>query len=313
MQKLKKAVTTLKNVISDIKAEVVITDLLEQGIDNSEIIVLLNGAFDRNYKKDITDYKLNTLNKSVVLNLSRNSLYDVLPEGLFHPVTRYGSLDAKDRKKEFEVQLKEEANARKFFQPVDNELLWHKVKLETEARKLIHDPWDSLDKLFVFDKVIPAVYQSRFKRYLPFTNEIKGNSELTAFVLADILQDKVIITTGYEQELHSNDSFQICKLGDYQPAENFICGLGFYDEINVWEFTIELTDDYGIEKYVDPDLGYMNALITKFCDYFVPVELDTRIRIVCSTARAFCLDDSTGKNKMSQSTPGVYLGFNAMI
>lgn len=313
MQKLKKAEKSIDNVTSDIKAEVVVADMLEQGIGYNDVIVHHNSAFDRNYKKDVTEIKLNTANKTISLFVNRNGLYDALPEGLFHPVTRYGSLDAQDRKKEFKVQQEEVAKARKFFLPLDNEFLLTKVKLEAEMRKLFHDPWASLDKVFNLNRRIPADYQRRFKKFLPYSTNIKGNIELTAFCLSEIIQDKVTIRTSFNNEKHQDDSLSLVALGNCQTGENFVCGPGFYDEVKVWEFIIELEDDIGIEKYVDRESGFMDTLFRKYCDYFVPFEIETKYRVECDAARELLLEDDESQIKTAHTATSVFLGYNTTI
>ncbi|OQX72293.1 MAG: hypothetical protein B6D61_14220 [Bacteroidetes bacterium 4484_249] len=138
MRNAKNIAKSIKAKPSDIKAEVIIADLVERGFDFSKIIVKHDGLFKRNYSKDISDVYLDMVKDILVFNVSRDSLYDILPEGLFHHV--FGNLEADNRNQEFEKLKQEEDNARKFFLPFDNEFFYQNIKLETELRKFFRNP-----------------------------------------------------------------------------------------------------------------------------------------------------------------------------
>jgi len=89
MKKTLEHIVTLINALKyDIRAEVIVNNLLEnKEIHNEQFVVQREGQFARAYRFDvlsseITDYDDAT--QFLKLNLSRDSIYDMLPEGITH-------------------------------------------------------------------------------------------------------------------------------------------------------------------------------------------------------------------------------------
>ena len=88
-----------KNIPEDINAELLLSYYPE-----GKCKVEFKGFHKRNTYKDIMDAK-EERNGNILLRLGRNSLYNALPEYLFHPVDRFGSLANKDGKERFESEV----------------------------------------------------------------------------------------------------------------------------------------------------------------------------------------------------------------
>ena len=73
---------------TDFKAEVVASGLKEQGYDAERTLILRRGDIRRGYSKDIHDihseYSHYDLTDYLYLYVNRRSLYDMLPESIFH-------------------------------------------------------------------------------------------------------------------------------------------------------------------------------------------------------------------------------------
>lgn len=73
---------------TDFKAEVVASGLKEQGYDAERTLILRRGDIRRCYSKDIHDihseYSHYDLTDYLYLYVNRRSLYDMLPESIFH-------------------------------------------------------------------------------------------------------------------------------------------------------------------------------------------------------------------------------------
>ena len=316
MQRFKDIVNSVKLEYTDVKAEVIIADLIEKGIDISDIEIILSSAFERNYKKDLSDVYVDMVKRVISLHITRNSLYDNLPEGLFHPVTRYSNLDPDDRKKEFKKQKQEEGKSRKFFRPYDKEFLAQKAQLEIETRKLIQDLLAESEKWFINETNIPRQYFRRLVKYLPFTNKVKGNLGLTAQCLSEILETKISANSYYKtQNPTLSAQFDENIMGSSYLGENLICGNSLSEDVLVWEFAVLLNDEKMLEQYVDIDKGLMKNLINRFYAYFVPLEIIVETRIICSTHSTFYLqvDTEYAEPEIDHSIKNIYLGYNAML
>ena len=88
LEKFKKLKEVITNFNADIKAEVVVGELHDNHFSQNEILTHHVGSFLRPVRKDIQEvsYPENVLPdeaEEIVLELSRDGLYDALPEGLF--------------------------------------------------------------------------------------------------------------------------------------------------------------------------------------------------------------------------------------
>lgn len=309
MKSYKAIAESVRSGLPDIKAEVVIGDLLDKGIEIEKFLVEHKGLFERNYSMDVSGANIDMIRKLIVISIARNGLYDVLPEGLFHPFTRYNNLDSDDRKKEFQIQKEEETNARKFFMPVDNEIFVQRINLELEMLRLVRDPINILKKYFIHDKAIPDQFARKFMEFLPFTNEIKGDIKLTAFALSEILSEKVVHNNYYSNTRISQNSASINHSKENKlSGENFICGENFEESLLNWEFTIILKNDSNLSYYADMNKRIADKIIEKFCDFFIPVEIEVKIHILCEAGRQLKLTDEKGQTEQE-----LFLGYNTSI
>lgn len=311
MQRFKDIVKSISSTHTDVRAEVVIADLLEKNIGVDKINIIHEGSFVRNYKKDLIDVYVDFVKEVVTLHITRNSIYDNLPEGLFHPVSR--RMTSESRIAEFEKQRIEEQKARKFFQPFDREFMLQKVEIERQVRKLFQDPMSELEKWYSNEKKIPREFFRQLVKFLPFTNRIKGNALLTAECLSKVIGEKVSVqckykTLSFEQEQPVN----VGRLGSSNLGENVLCGNKLTEDIMCWDFTVELMEDCRLEIFVDTEKGFMKDLISKFYDYFVPFEIVITTKIICLKKNKFQLtrgEFPAGEEKHDKS----YLGYNTTI
>ena len=132
----------LNHLPLDIRVEIVAADLIEQGIDADRIIFRPVSLFKRRFSKDLASAKVveNNEEHELHIDVTRDSIYDTLPEGLFHqpkPKTAY------KKKSDMVVNVKtlrmEEENARKFFQPMENELYHLRAAVERVERRVFFD------------------------------------------------------------------------------------------------------------------------------------------------------------------------------
>jgi hypothetical protein len=316
MKAAKNIAASIKSDLSDIRAEVVIADIIDRGIDLEKIFVIPKGLFNRNYSKDILDVHVDMVRNVIAFHLTRDGLYDVLPKGLFHPVTRLSNKDAKERKKEFEKQKHEELSARKFFSPFDNEFFQKGVKMEVEMIKLMREPWAAFKRLFLIDPDIPENYSQRFFRFLPFVNEVKGDIKLTANCLSEIIGEKVSFSSYYlNKKITLNNSDNYSSSGKPSLGESFICGDNLLESITIWEFSVILESDSNLSDYVDLEYGFGRKLITKYYEYFVPVEVEIETKIICRHAKSLTLINPHNDETFSSKDRNleIYLGYNSSI
>ena len=117
----------LISVFHDIRAEVIVSEILESSeAELSDFTIHNSSNFKRPFRRDILDHKnsLSSINDYTLnLNLTRNGIYDSLPEGVFHDSSSAAFKGLSYQKKR-EKQKNEEKEARKFFQPIEDFLIF---------------------------------------------------------------------------------------------------------------------------------------------------------------------------------------------
>ncbi len=79
--------SVLDEVPLDLRAEVLVNDLIVRGISVNDLFVKPVGLFRRRFDKDIHSVEqvdLKDGQRAQILRLNREGLYDGLPENLFH-------------------------------------------------------------------------------------------------------------------------------------------------------------------------------------------------------------------------------------
>lgn len=179
-----------QNIPQDINAELLLS-LLPQG----SCKVVVDGLHKRNVYGDLIDLSENT-DQSLTLHMGRHSLYDSLPEYMFHPIDRFDGLPKLEEKErfeeEYEAQEKEKENARKLFSPIDLMLLHLRVEVRNRLREYMETDKIMMDILG--DEITEEQRQNRFIRqvipFLPSCKNIRGNKTLITFMLRKIFREE---------------------------------------------------------------------------------------------------------------------------
>lgn len=133
----------LKNDLNtDYKAIVKAAELIESGeYQSDQIAVLPVGDKKRAFSKEISGHQLyyseSKRTECLTLEINREGLYDMLPEGLFHqPPTGSASMSEEDMVEDVKLRRAEEKDARRFFMPFEAELNHMKILLELYENRL---------------------------------------------------------------------------------------------------------------------------------------------------------------------------------
>lgn len=229
----------------DIRAEVLARLLMEKrDLDIEQIGFRPQNFYQRWGRRDVLDVSEGYSNRSgrdlVWLDVSREGLFDTLPEGLFfHPDDGYGSETSKVK-----ALTQQEAAARKFLSPFEQVFYW--LQLENELRES------------GFENNIEAWWQQRLRtekseldneqrvilmQLMPHLPNIIGNWPLTAQWLQVILGESVRIEEIDPPQYNLPDDCQK-RLGEGILGQDFVIGRTFSDGIAALNIAIEdLTTD----------------------------------------------------------------------
>ena len=315
MRDLIEIASSVNHIINDIKAEAVAADIVENGLDPSEIVVIPDGSFTRNYSMDVSYAEvIKSANgqKSLGLHITRDGLYDSLPESVFHDQSHESLTSGHDMAKLSKKQKMEEKEARLFFLPFENEIFTHRVQIELEERKILYQFSENLfndvyPQFWNLDRSLPKKLVSRFVLILHLANKIVGRLDLTEKCLEVILDEhvKINVTTRkqWEKTLPATSVLNTPGLGSCTLGDDLICGAYVSDTDPVMEFVIGPLKNTAITDYLEN--GDCSRFLSCFYSYFVPMEMDAVTTVnVSNTQQQFILGDHTSN---------AILGFNAGI
>lgn len=273
----------------DISAEVIVAELIEQGMDPKQIEINPRGLFKRFYNKDIAgvdfDYdETNDILSRVTIGVNREGIYDSLPQFLFHQPAERKSFKSKEHmKSESSVLREEELHARMFFRPIEQAIYHHRVMLELEERETIRNFtsdeikafWDLPD--FLEEEVVLTLLF-----LLPTATRIVGNPEIVALCLQAIIGQKV------EVKVNNGSSFApkeikvegiVQGLGMNNLGVNTVVGSGSFMDL-IPSVSIDI-GNIPKEHIVDflPG-GKKQVLLEWVKEYFFPVEWDLETNIL---------------------------------
>lgn len=290
-----------RNIPYDINVEILLSYL-----PDGSYKTVLRGVHKRNSYKDIIEID-EKQDGTLWLGIGRNSLYNSLPEILFHPVDRFDNIPKLEEKgrfaDEYQKQEEEKENAYRFFAPIDLLLLM----LRMEVRGHISEYVDR-NKILIeilCDRLNEEQRNNRFIKealcFIPICKNIRGNKTLLTFMLRKILMEE-----GLKIDLHHD---AICY-SDESPK--YADGLnGNVGECYVGNVFDERTTIYDIHYWSDKEC---NEYFLKFIsdidvfrnfiqDYFISVE-----ERLCFT---ICRDDDP--LRLSDDKVYNYLNYNTNL
>lgn len=276
----------------DLKAEAVIADLLENGLDNEDIIVVPIGIFRRRYSRDIAstgNIDLKNGSRLLAINLNRDAVYDNLPEGFFHQNTDH-TVETKNVSKESKRLKEEEKAARNFFLPFEHEIFAQRVNLELEERKILNrfseNPADDFSiEFWKLDQTPDHGYLSSMVKFMHISHKIAGNTKLTEKCLGAILKENVIVSmvknyTPVKVDRKPGNNGLNSRLGTSFLGVDLICGNEFPDLGYTMRFEIGPLRNSGINDYLKK--GRIRKFLKCFFGYFVPAETEISVRVIVS-------------------------------
>jgi hypothetical protein len=279
-----------------LRAEVLLAELSGNGLAEEELQIHFEGSFRKIYRTDVSKitsnpYQEGTADGGVEIRVNRDSLYDDLPEGVFHqPVAATGNTNVNGMIADSRRLKQEEKMARRFFAPFDQQLLLFSTTIEQEERRrlqhmeagnLTNDPY----AFWGLPPAIPYDMAVRLSAVLPWSYAIKGNQPLIASVLESILEKSVSVQTirqPYQPAWQASRNMGHIRLGD-----DAVLGQAYEEETVVWAFTIHGISGTEMPAYVQG--GAVNGLLEYVNDLFLPIEVDARFEFETEkkTAAAF--------------------------
>lgn len=289
-----------KNIPDDINVEVLLSYLQEGSYK-----VMFNGMHKRNAYNDILE--MAEEGDTMMLTLGRGSLYNKLPELLFHPIDRFDNLPAQNEKErfreEYEAQIAEIKNARKFFAPIDLMLL--KLRMTVRERLDIYATSDKVLMDILGDELTKEQKQNRFCRqiqpFLPFCKYIRGNRTLLTMMLRKALKEEALdinIAEKPHETIDLNPRYDIC-LGE--KLESLYVGNTFNESVLTYD--IHYWSEEECNEHFLRFIDEMETLRQFIQDYFMSLEA-----ILC-----FNISHDSESTILSNDISYQYLNYNTNL
>jgi hypothetical protein len=312
MKDLGEIAELINNHSIDIRAEVIAANMLEWGLEAESLAVFHAGQFKRPYSPDVLSaevVRLNDHRKVLAMRLSRDGLYDDLPEGMFHEFSTSPLESGKDMATESRSLKKQEEASRQFFRPIEQELFYHRVLLEKEERRLLNKIssrryQDIFQDFWKITPDLPGELISEMILILPFAHRIAGDYALAAACLSALLNENV----KYRQ-FEINRTFEIKQkrtsvswneLGNCSLGGDLISGESFNEICPAVEFIIGPIVNSDIADYIGK--GKRVGFIRCFFSYFVPIGMEYSFSVEKPVRFHFTLSDGEEAPVMGYNT-----------
>ena len=289
-ENLEEIFNQLLRVYSNIKAEVLITEM-QSNLDlaDDDFLIANQSTFSRAYRRDIIDTNSTAHKNKLTVNLSRNGLYDILPEGLFH--TQELSKDTSSYVARRKIVKEEEQAARSLFAPLENEFFHQKLNVERNEKTLLDDFSNLNDDFLIdfwkIDKNISEDYILKLIRLLPHSHKIVGDFELTRLCLERVLNEKVTFlrkNVALPNEISKHD------LGTQLGVDTVLESDTNEVMLPALEVTIGPVSVNNIQKFLN-ETEVLN-FIEAFYAYFIPMEMEVITKLIVNKDSEFLLGDA---------------------
>lgn len=227
-------VVNINAIDTDFRAEVIVAGMIDNGLDVDDALILRRKGDKRGVSKDVDRIQrqhpeLDSIMEYLYVYANRKSIYDALPEGLFHqPTGSKRQRTKEDIIHDIKKQRGEENQARKFFQPF--EMILDRVLVETQLYEqkydkahlhrnltgILKEQWGILNHLSTEQALL-------FIKAIPMLAEVVHDLELTAQIMSIILDCPVRIQEAHKSKVALNGTSGM-KLGQWKLGINSVLG-----------------------------------------------------------------------------------------
>src|SRR5678815_5098 len=183
---------------TDFKAEVIAAEMIENGTPMDMLLILMQGASKRTYRKDVAEIteEVSSYDHKPYIHIKthKEGIYDKLPEGLFHqPTLPKSATTETEIIQAIKRHQVEEKNARLFFLPFEAAINDQRIQLALNENLLdirLHDSRlvDIFSGVWEILKWLDARQSNIFLHLLPLIHDLRDDYEIAQIIFELILQ-----------------------------------------------------------------------------------------------------------------------------
>lgn len=275
----------LNHLPIDLRAEVVLADMLEDGISLDDLLVNPVGAFRRTFGRDISQVQwVESQIKSqrwLQIDLNRSGLYDLLPEGVFHqPTTNDASVSTETTLREMAIQHERERAARRFFLPIEQEFFRQRIRIEQEQREFLFGtdtllPNTLLEWFWDLPDFLTPNQLKRLLYLLPVIHQMAGDLVSMEACFGQLVDERVSLAFDAPgKELIQVDTQ---PLGQWQLGVGSVFDGGLHDGEPQLRVTVYIDRTERLTDYLPGGNG--QRLIEWLAGYLVPLAVSTSVNL----------------------------------
>ena len=312
---MKKKILIHNELFTDYKAVAHAADLIERKeIDANCIEVIPIGADKRAFAKDIenssTYYSEKRRQNRIRIDNNRESLYDMLPEGLFHrPPTGSAGMDEESMIKDIRDRREEEKQARLFFTPFDAEINHVRIMTELYENRLDKKTtYADLSQIFGLGWEEFALLNKEqsiiWMHLLPEIQQKRNDIDFVSKVLTALfnLPMALVDATANIGPVKIADDLQM-QLGASALGIDTIIGDSFIPENESYYINIGPTSPQELIKFIP---GQKNrAILDMAISYLMPVDAEVSVELLTAT--------DFQETVLSADGESAYLGYTVYI
>lgn len=274
----------INNFHTDYKAAVLAAELVEAGFDINRLFIWPSGSARRNFSKDVLNVEWYApdggYKNYLCIKSSREGLYDMLPEGLFHASVPYSSTRTTEELiDQIKLHKEQEKQARKFFLPLEAEINMFRVLIELHENKIDKkNIYNDLVEIFrpgweIFE-LLDQQQANIFLHLIPLLHEAKGDLVRLEQVVTLMLGWPVKVTTGMAG-VWLGDGGSI--LGESKLGIDLVAGNTFLEgdeEVTITIGPVSVTDALQLMPG-----ERLEQVVKWLVGYFVPGDVSTRMEV----------------------------------
>lgn len=303
---------TANTMETDFKAEVVASGLKERGYDPERTLIVRQGDSRRGFSKDIdcihTEYSQYDMTDYLHICVNRKSIYDELPEGIFHRNIYYKDKHSKGEVlDEIRIHREEEYFVRRFFKPFEIVIDQMLVNFQHKERRFdkmnVHE-----DYIGIFAgtwpvlNLLPLKQAVMFIKMLPFLENITNSLDKISQIMSILLDVPVSVKRGSKSHTVVSEEL-IPGLGECMLGETMILGNSFDD--GYYRILVEIgpISAKRVEFFIEGSRG--QSILKILNGMLLPADKEIEIRYIIEQ------DDATFK--LSDDENISYLGINTYL
>lgn len=289
---MKHDLNLLNDLDTDFKAVTKLAELFENGdFGKDQVAILPVGSKRSAFAKDIRGYSSyyseSMLKDCLVLEVNREGLYDMLPEGLFHRTpARSSVISETEMIRDVELRRNEEREARKFFMPFEAELNhlrtlmeWYENRLDkktsyTDLSMIFGAEWTEFEDLDNDQRII-------WMHLLPVIKQKRNDIEFLGQLLSVLFNIPVhaVLNSSASAEMPIDESMQF-KMGRGALGTDTVIGSSFKTDKEEIQINIGPAEGHKLIGFL-PGTA-QSKLIRTVVSYLVPVETEIKTELVSS-------------------------------